>query len=145
MKKIINYIFVFLGLVLIACTSSKTATTTYSLEGDWQLNYITGPRIAFDGLYPEKKPTIKFDLKQNKVTGNNSCNQYFGTLLVDGNKLNFNDAKMGMTMMACPGNGDSQYMETLKKIESYTITEEGKTLNFLIGNVVMMRFSKIEL
>jgi heat shock protein HslJ len=64
-------------------------------------------------------------LAENKITGNNSCNQYFGALLIDGDKIDFKDAKIGMTMMACEGNGDLLYMETLNKIESYTITEDG--------------------
>jgi heat shock protein HslJ len=140
MKKI-ALLIVFIGMTLVSCTTTKTASKTTSLEGTWVLNYITGPRIAFDGLYPERKPTIMFDFAANKIAGNNSCNQYFGALIVDGNKINFKDAKMGMTMMACQGNGDSVYMDTLNKIESYTITDDGKTLNFLIGNVVMMRFT----
>lgn len=140
MKKIMILV-AFSSLILASCTVKKTALETASLERKWELNYITGPKIAFDGLYPNKKPTIAFDMVNNKVTGNNSCNQYFGALILDGAKINFKDAKMGMTMMACDGNGDSIYMETLQKIETYTITDEGKTLNFLAGNVVMMRFS----
>jgi heat shock protein HslJ len=140
MKKA-SLLILIICMCLTSCTTAKSTMTTASLEGSWQLNYITGPRIAFDGLYPNKKPTIAFDLKENKVTGNNSCNQYFGALMVDGATINFKDAKMGMTMMACQGNGDSVYMDTLNKIESYTITDDGKTLNFLIGNVVMMRFT----
>nr|WP_315150248.1 META domain-containing protein [uncultured Flavobacterium sp.] len=130
-------------LALMSCKSSQSSMkTTASLDGTWQLNYITGPRIAFDGLYPDKKPTISFDLKENKVSGNNSCNQYFGTLKIDGNKINFKDAKMGMTMMACPGNGENVYMKTLEKIEAYTLSKDGKILNFMMGEVEMMRFEK---
>ena len=141
MKNLSLLVFViFIGFS--SCTAKKEVTKTASLEGTWQLNYITGPRIAFDGLYPNKKPTIVFDVNNNKVVGNNSCNQYFGTLIIDNEKINFKDAKMGMTMMACEGNGDDLYMETLQKIESYTITDEGKTLNFLIGGIVMMRFTR---
>ena len=36
---------------------------TASLDGTWELNYVAGPRIAFNGLYPNNKPTITFDLK----------------------------------------------------------------------------------
>jgi heat shock protein HslJ len=139
-----NRIILFLMIVclfFISCTTSKPTVKAASLEGTWELKYITGPKIAFDGLFPNKKPTIVFDLKENKIAGNNSCNQYFGALLIDGAKINFKEAKIGMTMMACEGNGDSVYMETLNKIESYTITDDGKTLNFLLGNVVMMRFT----
>lgn len=130
----------------MACRSTQsTMKTTISLEGTWQLNYITGPRIAFDGLYPNKKPTITFDLAANRVSGNNSCNQYFGALKVEGNTINFNDAKMGMTSMACPGEGENFYMKTLEKIDSYSISEDGKTLNFIMGDIEMMRFEKVSI
>lgn len=138
----IRLLAIFVCIIFVSCTTSKSVMKTYSLEGTWELNYITGPKIVFDGLFPDKKPTIRFDLNQNKITGNNSCNQYFGALIVDGTKINFKDTKMGMTMMACQGDGDSVYMEALNKIESYTITDDGKTLNFLLGNVVMMRFTR---
>jgi len=141
--KIIILAFAVLCLTFTGCNSTKQSLkTTASLEGTWQLNYITGPRIAFDGLYPEKKPTIIFDLKENRVSGNNSCNQYFGALNVDGNKINFKDAKMGMTMMACPGLGETTYMKTLEKIDSYSISEDEKILNFIMGDIAMMRFEK---
>lgn len=131
----------FVGMIFFSCSTSQTAVKETSIEGTWELKYITGPKIAFDGLFPEKKPTITFNLNEKKITGNNSCNQYFGALIIDGPKINFADAKIGMTMMACEGNGDSVYMETLNKIETYTITDDCKTLNFLLGNVVMMKFS----
>jgi heat shock protein HslJ len=143
MNRVILFL-VFVSISFISCTTSKSAVKTTSLEGTWELNYITGPKIAFDGLFPNKKPTIAFNLGENKIKGNNSCNQYFGALITDGSKIDFKDAKIGMTMMACEGNGDGLYMETLNKIESYTITDDGKTLNFLIGNVVMMRFSQLK-
>ena len=142
--KIIILAFSILSLTITGCNATKQPIkNATSLEGTWQLNYITGPRIAFDGLYPDKKPTITFDLNENRVSGNNSCNQYFGALNVDGNKINFKDAKMGMTMMACPGEGENVFMRTLEKIDSYSISEDGKTLNFIMGDIAMMRFEKL--
>jgi len=46
-----------------------SADTTKHLQGTWVLNYITGPRIAFDGLYPENKPQIQLDASGN-LSGN---------------------------------------------------------------------------
>ena len=142
MKKLILVLAVSCWALMSCKSSQSSMKTTASLEGTWQLNYITGPRIAFDGLYPDRKPTITFNLKENKVSGNNSCNQYFGALKEDGNKINFKDAKMGMTMMACPGNGENTYMKTLEKIDSYSLSEDGKSLSFLMGEIAMMRFEK---
>ena len=142
MKKI----FFFLIILIITFTSCNPCQSVVkqsaSLEGTWQLNYISGPRITFEALYPNKKPTIVFDTKENKISGNNGCNPFFGDLKIEGNKIDFKDAKMGMTMMACQENGDVIFMKTLEKIDSYSISEDGKTLNFMMGEIAMMRFQK---
>jgi heat shock protein HslJ len=141
MKKIISALTV-LCMALVSCNSAKTAmNNTTSLEGTWELNYVTGPRIAFDGLYPNTKPTITFNLKESSVSGSNSCNRYSGKLNVEGNKISFKDP-MAMTRMFCPGEGENIYMSTLQKIDSYSISEDGKTLNFIMGDIAMMRFEK---
>ena len=141
MKKIILSLTIFCS-VLVSCNSVKTINTEKaSLKGAWQLIYISGPRIDFSGLYPNDKPTITFDLKENRVFGKNSCNSYSGTLNVDGNKISFK-GPMAVTKMFCPGEGENVYMNTLEKIDSYSISEDGKTLNFIVGDVAMMRLKK---
>ncbi|MFV8323485.1 META domain-containing protein [Flavobacterium sp. LB3P21] len=142
MRKIILSLTI-ICLAFISCNAGKTITgKTASLEGTWELNYITGPRIAFGGLYPNKKPTIVFDLKENRVSGNASCNSYSGKLNVDGNKISFKDP-IAMTKMMCMDiQGEDVYMSALEKIDSYSISEDGKTLNFIMGDIAMMRFEK---
>lgn len=120
----------------------ETIKKEYRFNGTWELNYISGSRIAFGGLYPNEKPIITFDLKENRVSGNNSCNSYNGKLAVDGNKISFK-APMATTKMMCmDAKGETVYMTTLQKIDSYTISEDGKTLIFSMGNIPMMRFEK---
>jgi len=137
-------ILVFLGVIFISCNASKVQknNSVSTLEGTWELNYITGPRIAFDGLYPNKKPTIHFDLKENRVSGNNSCNSFNGKLSVTGNKIDFNQPMAVTKMMCLNGQGEQVFMSTLPKITSYDITDDGKTLNFISGDIAMMRFTK---
>ena len=48
-----------------------------------------------------------------------------------------------MTMMACQGTGEATYMKTLEKIDSYSISKDGKTLSLIAGTIEMMRFEKI--
>ncbi len=110
------------------------------LAGTWELNYISGPRIAFDGLYPGKKPTITFDVANNRISGNSSCNNFNGPLNVDGHKINFMEP-MAMTRMMCPGEGENVFMETLKKINTWSVTD-GSTLNFIMSDIAVMRFAK---
>jgi heat shock protein HslJ len=141
MKKIILSLTLFCS-VLISCNSVKTANGQQAaLQGAWELNYISGPRIAFSGLYPDNKPTITFNLKEDRVSGKNSCNSYSGTLNADESKINFKEPMM-VTKMFCPGEGENVYMNTLQKIDSYSVSEDGKTLNFIMGDIVMMRFEK---
>ncbi|MNF38561.1 heat-inducible protein [compost metagenome] len=133
------------SLFLVACNSAKTnkqAATSEQLNGTWELNYITGPKIAFDGLYPNKKPTIVFDIKENRFSGNNSCNSYTGGLNIEGSKISFKSPMAVTKMMCADGKGETVYMSTLDKIESYTVSEDGKTLNFLMGDILMMSFLK---
>lgn len=130
-------------MTFISCNTSKNTTnSSNSLQGEWVLTYISGPRIAFDGLYPDAKPTINFDGNEKKVFGNNSCNRYSGALVVKGTKISFKNSKMAVTMMACPGNGDSVYMNMLDKIDSYSISESGKVLTLEGEGIALMRFEK---
>jgi heat shock protein HslJ len=144
MKRVIISLLVAC-FIIAACNSTKKSAIvpeSSKLTGDWVLNYISGPRIAFDGLYPNKKPTITFDTSANRVNGNTSCNNFNGKLNVDGNKISFAEP-MAMTRMACmDGNGETVFMETLQKINSYSITDDGKTLNLIMGDIALMRFSK---
>nr|WP_315155233.1 META domain-containing protein [uncultured Flavobacterium sp.] len=136
-------VFAFLLLFMVACNATKSTTKTpNSLQGEWVLTYITGPRIAFDGLYPDQKPVINFDLISKKVFGKNSCNNYTGMLNLDGNKMSFKESKMAVTMMACQGNGDRVYMDMLEKVDSYSISDDGKELTMTGTGVPLLRFEK---
>lgn len=143
MKKFTLLLAIAFGM-LISCNSKKEVATTgsNSLEGNWELVYISGPRIAFEGLYPNQKPNITFNLKENRVMGKNSCNNYSGRITLDGNKIIFDDQGMISTKMFCEGDGENTYMNTLGKINGYSISDDGKTLNLLTGDVAMMRFER---
>lgn len=132
-------------IVLFSCSSSKKITEQKitNLDGSWELNYITGPRIKFDALYPNKKPTIVFDTNENRVSGNNGCNSYSGELIVNDNKIDFSQPMITTKMMCLSGQqGERTYMSTLPKINSYSVSSDGKTLTFISGDIAMMRFTK---
>lgn len=142
MKKTVLILSLMIIVVLSSCsTLKKKAHATYdyqSLSGTWILTYITGPRITFEGLYPGQKPTAVFDIEKNQLTGNASCNSYGSTIVLDKDKIKIE--KPYSTMMACEGNGESVYLNTLLKIESYKV--KGDTLSFYTGDIEMMRFVK---
>jgi len=110
-----------------------------ALSGTWELYYISGRRIAFEGLYPDKKPTITINVDSNRINGSTSCNVFSGNLKTNRSRINF-DAPMAKTMMACPGEGERAFLEILKKITSYALNDNNNILTFNMGDVAMMRF-----
>ena len=121
----------------------KTVTPELAkLQGTWELNYISGPRIAFSGLYPDKKPIINFNLSTNELGGNTSCNGFSSKTIMNGNKISIAEP-FAKTMIFCEGGGETTFLTMLKKVNKYAITNEN-TLTFMIDDVAVMRFAKIK-
>lgn len=133
-------------VTLSSCNALKNTVEASSdlskLGGSWELNYISGPRIAFNGLYPGKKPQMVFNLADKRISGNSSCNSFSGKLQADDTSINFNEPLI-VTKMACPGEGEAVFFEMLKKVNKYAITGD-TTLNFMMGDIAIMRFKKIQ-
>jgi len=132
-------------VTLSSCNTLKNTVEASSdlskLGGRWELNYISGPRIAFNGLYPGKKPELLVELLDKRVSGNSSCNSFSGKLVADDTSITFNEP-FTTTKMACPGEGETIFFEMLKKVNKYAITGD-TTLNFMMGDIAIMRFRKI--
>ena len=140
MKKTKTFALLFLVLVMISCSSSKKAPTVMLFNTTWELEYLSGPRIAFEGLYPDSKPKITFDSNGNRVEGTTSCNGYSADFILNGNKISFGEPAPS-TMMYC-GEGETFFLNTIKNVDSYKIDSVGK-LNLLVDDITMMRFKKI--
>jgi len=108
------------------------------LSGTWELNYISGPKISFDGLYPDKKPFVSFNFSAKQLMGNTSCNGFSSTYTIKGNQIYFADALK--TMMFCEGGGEETFLNMLKKVNRYSVN--GNTLNFMMDDVAVMRFAR---
>ena len=132
----------FLALFISSCTTVKNKTTGNLSNTTWELEYISGPRIAFEGLYPNKKPQITFNTTTNEVSGTSSCNGYMAKYTSDGKTISFGEPGP-TTMMFCEGGGEQTFLQMMKKINNYSIDNDGK-LNLNIGEIPMMRFKKSE-
>lgn len=141
MRKV--FLFITCCFVMMGCANKKQLSDVNSIDnalsGTWELDYISGPRIAFEGLYPNQKPRLIFDLENKKITGNTSCNSLNGPLVVDGNKIDFK-GPIATTKMFCPGEGEQVFLQTLEKVNTYSVS--GSVLNFIMGDVAIMRFKK---
>lgn len=129
-------------VIISSCATTKNMDGSKLFNTTWELEYISGTRIAFDGLFPDKKPRISFNKATSEVSGNNSCNGYSAKYTLDGTNLSFGEP--GPTTMMYCGEGEKQFLNMIKKINKYNFDEEGK-LNLMADNVSMMRFKKVAL
>ena len=112
------------------------------IDGTWEANYIMNTPKPFSDLYANAKPSITFNTTTGQVSGMSGCNNFTGKFSVDGNKLKFAD-DMALTRKMCMDmDGEKTFMETLKKVSSYSVTEQGKTLNLIMGDMAVMRLSR---
>lgn len=135
-----NVLSLYNGDAVVATFTGVDAALASKLEGVWEMNYISGLRIAFEGLYPGKKPSISFDLATGEISGNTSCNAFSAPFKMDGMNIKFGDGRS--TLMACEGNGERAFLDMLKKVDGYSLSDDNKTINFLTGDVAVMRFVK---
>ena len=132
------------GMLLLFFTACSTTKTTGNKENlfnnTWELEFISGPRIAFEGLFPDKKPQLTFNRLTQEVTGTDGCNGYTSSYKVSGDSISFG-VPGPTTLMYC-GEGEKIFLAMLKNIKTYNVDENGK-LNFLYANIPMMRFKRV--
>lgn len=138
MKNLITYFSIVLFLILIACNSDKEEAKIYDVT--WELEYLSGPRIAFEGLFPEKKPQLTFVKETMRVQGNNGCNGYSSDFTITNKDISFGEP--GPTTMMFCGPGEKFFLNTIKKVNKFSFDSIGN-LNLMIDDVPMMRFKKI--
>lgn len=140
MRKI-TYVVLALTFILTSCGAGKDSSVVL-FGSTWELEYISGTRIAFDGLFPDKKPQITFNPVSNEVFGNAGCNGYGSTYTLNGNTLIFGEPNP-TTMMYCEGGGEAAFLQMIQKITAFNIDADGK-LNLLVDEVPMMRFKSVK-
>jgi len=126
-------------VLTISCGPTKNTNSDKIYEAIWQLEYISGPRISFERLFPDKKPEISFNRETNQVSGNGGCNGYTADYKLHGNKLSFGEP--GPTTMMFCGDGELQFLKMMQKVDEFTFDDEGK-LNLSVGEVPILRFKK---
>lgn len=140
MKSTVTLALVAIALIFTSCAMNKKTDNSKISGRIWELEYISGPRIAFEGLYPDKKPQITFNDSTKKVEGTNSCNGYSADYTITDDSISFGEPGMS-TMMYC-GEGEGVFLRTIKSVNKYKIDENGK-LNLVVNDIPMMRFKSI--
>lgn len=132
---------IVLGIWALGCGTTRQGAADALFGPEWELEYLSGPRIAFEGLFPDKKPVLTFEQEASRVVGNSGCNGYSAPFELNGASIRFGEPGPS-TLMYC-GDGEDFFRNTMQKIDGWSVDAEGK-LNLLIGEVPMMRFHKTE-
>lgn len=143
--------------LLFSCKSTKDATTQTQAEtqasqsadprllgGKWQLEYMTpvdGKNVS--QLFKIQKPFLRF-VDENKVAGNNGCNNISGGYEINGNKIQFFTDKFASTRMVCEGFKEEAFTGILKTINNYEIINDGSKLILLTSDIMSMTFVRVE-
>ena len=122
----------------VLATLNGVSAENEKLNGNWELTYVSGPKIAFEGLYPDKKPHLIFNFANGIIQGNTGCNGFSSKFKLDGNKIKIEDGLQ--TMMYCEGGGEDAFKNMMRKTDSYKI--ENGSLVFSFEGVPVMRFKK---
>lgn len=139
MKKHTLLLIALMSVFLMSCSTNMMGDNSKVYDNSWELEYITGPRIAFQGLFPDEKPVIKFDKSKSMVLGTTGCNGYNTAYKMDGKMISF-EVPATTTMRYC-GDGEAVFLKTMQEVTSYRMTADGQ-LELLMKDVVMMRFKK---
>lgn len=128
------------GLALAACSTGCSDRSPDSGEGKvvtganalantaWRLTSLGGTPVldSVQGI-------IKFS-KASKVVGKGSCNRFFATVKIAGDKISF--SQVGSTRMACPEpimKQESTFLKALENAERFGI--EDTTLSIYAKNM----------
>jgi len=124
---------------------SKTEMNKNELVGvKWELEYmspVNGKNVA--QLFKIQKPYLKF-VDNDKVAGNNGCNNISGAYSMDGNKITFETDKFAATRMFCEGLDETAFTGILKTINNYEVINDGSKLILLTSDIHSMIFTKVE-
>jgi heat shock protein HslJ len=111
----------------------KTQTMS-QLDGKWYLQ-----RDMTNDSSNTRIPEIRFDIMQNRFSGNTGCNQMSGNFLATERTLHISD-KMITTRLFCPGYDEMSFLKNLLKADGYHFNEGYLILTS--GDSIVSRWSR---
>lgn len=115
-----KYIYSLVAILLVAgCTDSGQSGHKPLLGTTWNLVELNNSKIEHPG---PQVPHLQFET--DKVTGNDGCNNFFGSYTLDGNKLKF--GMLASTRMACQqiNDLDIEFNKMISMTGSYRVNGE---------------------
>ncbi|GAB3656898.1 META domain-containing protein [Echinicola sediminis] len=120
--KLSTLLFVlFLGMS--SCSSVSNLNPLKMLTGNnWVLSTLMGGGLD---MFGEGLPFLSFT-DAGRLAGSTGCNSFSGNFQLSGTDLNLDPG--AMTRKACPGNGESIFIDALKKVSKFKVSSDKLTL-----------------
>lgn len=129
-----NLFLASISLILGACSSISTRNSPKSTKNA----SLTNSYWILDDNTPGK---ITLFIEKDKISGNASCNNYFGGLTTNISSGNFKVNDIGVTKKVCSKMSTEQYfLSILEKVDNYHSANE--TLELYQGNILLLKFRK---
>ncbi|MXV52844.1 META domain-containing protein [Pedobacter sp. HMF7647] len=90
----------------------------YRLNDIWTIETIQGKQVL-ENEYSRNRPGLEIHIDKSEFGGNSGCNGIGGTIVNEANGILF--TRMIGTMMACPGDLESRFKNTLTISRTYKI------------------------
>lgn len=151
------YLPLLAGFLFFSCQTAKNADKNNTAEsnqneqtmkdeliGKWTLDYMSPVAgKSFDKLFGIQMPYLTF-VDNQKVAGNNGCNNIAGEYSVTGNRISFDTEKFKSTRMFCENFDETAFTGMLKTINGYSVINNGQKLILLTGDIVSMTFVRTQ-
>lgn len=151
-----NLTIIIIALIMVSCGSPKAIVEENKvadslLNNEWQLMSIHGEAIG----ETQKIPQIKFQLEENRFSGNDGCNQISGSIVEINNTVIKFGPIMG-TKMACMNMSvPDKFAVAMASVSSYRILiaemmggGPQKSIKYLellnADDVIVLRFVMLE-
>lgn len=112
------------------------AALNYILKHKWNLIQLNGKTLEQSNAF------LKFDGKENRLSGSTGCNNLMGSFKLTSNFISF--TKLGTTRMFCNEDKNKLEQEIVKLLSdsSFTFDIADQTLNFYKGDRLVMMFGR---
>ena len=109
------------------------------LHDIWALEAVKGKAVAA-ASYSKGLPTLEIFPLEQRVQGHSGCNSLAGRVIVESDRIQFTD--LLSTRMACPGNGEAEFLTALTATNGYRIDQ--LKLLLLTNGVEVLRLRKVD-
>lgn len=93
-------------------------------QNSWVVNTIMGKSLD-TSAFVKGLPNLNFG-SDGKLTGSTGCNSFTGNFKLEGTGIQLDPG--AMTRMACPGNGEADFLNAIQQVTNVKLNGNGLSL-----------------